>query len=86
VYVWIWRKLPGGTPGKVAGSLVLLGGVVAVLLLVVFPWAEPRLPFNNVNVDQPASHDAPTVAPSSTAAALSPISTAMFLPSASVRA
>ena len=55
MYVWIWRRLPGGRPGKVAGSVLLFAGVLALLLFVVFPWAEPRLPFNNVNVDQPAN-------------------------------
>lgn len=50
MYVWIWRHLPGGWPGKVVGSLVLLAGVLALLFLVVFPWAEPRLPFNHVTV------------------------------------
>jgi hypothetical protein len=51
MYAWIWRKLPGGLPGKLAGSLLLLAGAVALLFLVVFPWAEPRLPFNDVTVD-----------------------------------
>jgi hypothetical protein len=51
VYGWIWRVLPGGTPGKVAGSLVLFLAVVALLWFVVFPWAEPMLPFNDVTVD-----------------------------------
>jgi hypothetical protein len=50
VYVWIWRRLPGGLAGKLAGSLVLLAGVLALLFYVVFPWAEPRLPFNQVTV------------------------------------
>jgi hypothetical protein len=54
VYVWIWRHLPGGVAGKLAGSLLLLVGVVALLFFVVFPWAEPRLPFNNVTVDTPS--------------------------------
>ena len=51
MYGWIWRKLPGGLPGKLAGSLVLVAAAVALLFLVVFPWAEPRLPFNDVTVD-----------------------------------
>ena len=50
MYVWIWRHLPGGFVGKLAGSLVLLGGAVALLFFVVFPWVEPRLPFNHVTV------------------------------------
>jgi hypothetical protein len=52
VYGWIWRILPGGLPGKILGSVILAGIVVAVLLFVVFPWAEPRLPFNEVTVNQ----------------------------------
>ena len=52
MYVWIWRRLPGGLPGKLVGSLVLLAGVLALLFFVVFPWAEPKLPFNNVTTTQ----------------------------------
>jgi hypothetical protein len=52
MYGWIWRMMPGGLPGKVLGSAVLIGLVVAVLLFVVFPWVEPRLPFNDVTVNQ----------------------------------
>jgi hypothetical protein len=48
MYAWIWRKLPGPLPLKVAQAVVLLAVVLALLLLVVFPWAEPRLPFNDV--------------------------------------
>ena len=55
MYVWLWRHLPGGTPGKVAGSLALLVGVLALLFFLVFPWAEKRLPFNDVSVDKPAT-------------------------------
>jgi len=52
VYTWIWRKLPGGLPAKLIGSTVLVLAVVALLFLVVFPWIEPRLPFNDVTVNQ----------------------------------
>ncbi|HVD29072.1 MAG TPA: hypothetical protein VNC79_11325 [Mycobacteriales bacterium] len=52
MYVWIWRHLPGGRPGKLVGSTVLVLAVVALLFLVVFPWVEPRLPFNDVTVSQ----------------------------------
>ncbi len=38
-------------PGKLLGSVLLLAGVLALLFLVVFPWAEPRLPFNDVTVE-----------------------------------
>jgi hypothetical protein len=50
MYVWIWRHLPGRTGSRVALSLVLALAVVALLLFVVFPWAEPHLPFNSVTV------------------------------------
>jgi len=53
MYVWIWRKLPGQLPGKIMGSLVLVGAVVAVLFFFVFPWIEPRLPIDDVTVDSP---------------------------------
>jgi hypothetical protein len=48
VYAWIWRHLPGPTAAKVVEALVLVLGVVALLMLVVFPWVEPLLPFNQV--------------------------------------
>ena len=48
MYGWIWRHLPGPVPVKVLGALVLFAAVLAVLFFVVFPWAEPRLPFNDV--------------------------------------
>ncbi len=51
MYVWIWRTLPGGLPGKLLGSLLLLAGAVALLLLVVFPAVEPLVPLNDVTVE-----------------------------------
>jgi hypothetical protein len=59
MYVWIWRHIPGGIAGKLLGSLVLLLAVVALLMYVVFPWAEPRLPFNQVTVPHESSTSAP---------------------------
>ena len=52
MYAWIWRKLPFGLPGKLFGSLVLATATVALLWFVVFPWAEPLLPFDDVQVTQ----------------------------------
>lgn len=52
MYGWIWRTLPGGMPGKVLGSLVLLALAVLLLFTVVFPAVEPLLPFSDVTVDQ----------------------------------
>ena len=59
MYVWIWRRLPGGLPGKLAGSAVLLVAVLALLFLLVFPWAERRLPFNDVSVDNTTTRSSP---------------------------
>lgn len=56
MYVWIWRHLPGGLPGKLLGSLVLLAAAVALLFFVVFPRVEPLLPYSDVTVD--SSEDA----------------------------
>ena len=41
MYAWIWRHLPFGLTGKLAGSLLLAGGAVALLWLLVFPWLDP---------------------------------------------
>ena len=50
MYGWIWRKLPFGLPGKITGSLVLVVAVGALFWYVVFPWATPLLPFDDVQV------------------------------------
>jgi hypothetical protein len=60
MYVWIWRRLPGGLPGKLVGSLLLLVGVLALLFFLVFPWAETRLPFNDVTITNSHSGSSPT--------------------------
>ena len=52
MYGFIWRHLPGPTAARAVLALVLVLAVVALLLFVVFPWVEPRLPFNDVTVDQ----------------------------------
>jgi hypothetical protein len=55
MYPWLWSKLPGSTPVKVLEALGLFLAVVALLFTVVFPWLEPRLPFNDVTIDTPTS-------------------------------
>ncbi len=52
MYAWIWRHLPFGLPGKIGGSLALLAATGALLWYVVFPWAEPLMPFDDVQVTQ----------------------------------
>jgi len=56
MYGWIWRRLPFGLPGKLAGSVLLVTAVVALLWYVVFPWAEPLLPFDDVQVTQDSNN------------------------------
>lgn len=65
MYAWIWRHLPGGLPGKLAGSLALLVGALALLFFLVFPWAETHLPINDVTINQPSrgASPSPTSAP-----------------------
>jgi len=63
MYVWIWRHLPGGIPGKLLGSLALLVGVLALLFYLVFPWAERSLPFNDVTIDHTTSTSSPSPSP-----------------------
>lgn len=48
MYAWIWRTLPGPFAAKVAEAAMLVLLVLALLFFVIFPWAEPRLPFNDV--------------------------------------
>jgi hypothetical protein len=53
VYAWIWRHLPFRPwPAKLATSLVLIAAIGALLWYVVFPWAEPLLPFDDVQVTE----------------------------------
>jgi hypothetical protein len=63
MYVWIWRHLPGNVAAKLAGALVLLLGALALLFLVVFPWVEPRLPFNQVTVPHESTSSTPSPSP-----------------------
>jgi len=51
MYAWIWRTLPGGLPGKLVGSALLIAAISALLLFLVFPWIEPSLPFNDITVE-----------------------------------
>lgn len=50
MYGWIWRKLPGHWALKTLESVVLALLVAGVLVVVVFPWVEPKLPFSGNTV------------------------------------
>ncbi|MGA3526748.1 hypothetical protein [Melissospora conviva] len=52
MYSWIWRHLPFGLAGKLIGTLLLATAALALLWFIVFPWAEPLLPFDDVQVTQ----------------------------------
>jgi hypothetical protein len=51
MYAWLWRHLPGNLVVKTVIALALLTVVLWVLFEHVFPWIDPRLPFNQVTVD-----------------------------------
>jgi hypothetical protein len=46
---------------------VLFVAVLALLFFVVFPWAEPKLPFSHVTVDTPPPSSTPSATPTVTA-------------------
>jgi hypothetical protein len=60
VYVWLWRRLPGPLAVRALQCLVLFAGVTLLLFFVVFPWAEPKLPFGNVTVEPRSDAPGPT--------------------------
>lgn len=62
MYGWLWRHLPGGTGWKVLQSAVLGLAALALLFLVVFPWASQHVPFLRVTVEDPSaqSHSVPS--------------------------
>jgi peptidoglycan/LPS O-acetylase OafA/YrhL len=50
MYAALWRRFPGPWPVKLLLSLALVVAVLAVLYLVVFPWLEPLLPFDEITL------------------------------------
>jgi len=48
MYGWMWRRLPGGTPGKAVWTALLIVAVLALLWFVVFPLATVHLPIDQV--------------------------------------
>lgn len=51
MYAWLWRQLPGPLAVRIVLAVALVCGVIALLFFVVFPWAEPLLPFNQVTTN-----------------------------------
>lgn len=50
MYAALWRLVPGPWPAKLLVFLLLALGVLALLFLVVFPWLEPLLPFDEITL------------------------------------
>ena len=50
MYAWLWRHLPGPWWARLFACLALCASVVTLLWYVAFPWAEPLLPFDDVQV------------------------------------
>jgi cytoskeletal protein RodZ len=59
MYAWIWRKLPFGLWGKLIGSVGLMAATGALLWYVIFPWATPLLPFDDVQVGSGTEQQGP---------------------------
>jgi hypothetical protein len=57
MYGWIWRHLPFGLPGRIAGSLLGVAAAGALLWFAVFPAVEPHLWFSDVQVSTPGGGD-----------------------------
>lgn len=51
MYAWIWRHLPFGLPGKIVGSMLLVGVALAGLWFWGFPWAEQWLPWEDSQIE-----------------------------------
>jgi hypothetical protein len=76
VYGAMWRNLPGGPAGKLASCTALLLVALALLFYVIFPWVEPRLPWNDVTVNSPSidQQTVPSGSPVPSGAVASPTS------------
>lgn len=76
MYGWLWRKLPGGVAEKILSVTLLAAAFLALLFFVVFPWVEPRLPWNDVTITSPR----PPSASAAASPAASPTPSAGFPP------
>lgn len=48
MYAWIWRTLPGPVLVRLLLAVLLTFLVLYLLFEHVFPWLDPKLPFNKV--------------------------------------
>jgi len=48
MYTWIWRHLPGPVALRLLQTVLLIAAVSLLLLFVVFPYIEPKLPSNPI--------------------------------------
>lgn len=51
MYVWMWRHLPGPWFLRLALSVALAFVALYLLFNHVFPWLDPKLPFNQVEIE-----------------------------------
>lgn len=52
MYAWIWRHLPGPLWARITASAAMVAAVSALLWIFAFPWVEPLLPWDDVQVGE----------------------------------
>ncbi|WP_174257515.1 hypothetical protein [Phytoactinopolyspora alkaliphila] len=50
MYAWVWRRLPGPWPARLAIYLIVVTAIVAGLFFWAFPWVEETFDINRVTV------------------------------------
>lgn len=76
MYAALWRAIPGGFWGRLAGVVLLLLSALALLFFVIFPVVEPNLPWNDVTVNTPPAGSLPSILDSKTPSPAAPTSSA----------
>lgn len=54
MYGWIWRHIPGHWIVRTIWVVAAVLFIVWLLFERIFPWLDPRLPWNDVTVGQGA--------------------------------
>jgi hypothetical protein len=44
MYGWLWRRLPGSPPARLAQAVIILVVLGVLLWYVVYPWISGHLP------------------------------------------